>query len=266
MTLQKITNKQQEILTLLYQFRFLNRIQIQALFKHKNKKTINLWLQDLNQKEYIGRIYSTKAGENMKPAIYYLSLNGIRYLKKIGYLSEELKKLYREKERSENFIAKQLLIADIWLDLQNKSDDKIKFSAATGSDLSDPDYKYNFLAEIEPDLVFMKETKGMKKYYLVEIFESTLPLYSMRKRIRNYFDFYFSNSWEDNVKEVFPAVFLICPTTSILIYIKRYVKKLFSDHDGIEMTIQFATQQEAEEHGITSEIWEEISSSTNICH
>ena len=58
--LLKITKKQQEIFILLYRFRFLNKIQIQAFLKHKNKKTINLWLQDLNEKQYLKRIYSKK--------------------------------------------------------------------------------------------------------------------------------------------------------------------------------------------------------------
>ena len=194
MSLPKITKKQQEILILLHQFRFLNRVQIQALLKHKNKKTINLWLPDLTNKQYIGRIYSNRIPEKMKPAVYYLVLGGISYLKTIGYQSVELQKLYRQKDRSENFIGKHILIADIWLDLQNKSDGKIKYMAATASDITDPDYKYHFLAEPGPDLVFVKDSKGTKQYYLLEIIEPTLPMYSIRKKIRNYFDFFFSNS------------------------------------------------------------------------
>ncbi len=253
MTLQKITNKQQEILTLLYQFRFLNRIQIQTLLKHKNKKTINLWLQDLYQKEYIERIFSNTPPENMRPAIYYLALNGIRHLKTVGYTMAELKRLYREKEKSESFISKHILIADIWLDLQSKSDNNIKYSAATGSDLMDPEYKYNFLAELGPDLVFVKETKGMKKYYLLEILEPTLPVYSIRKKIRNYIDFYYSNTWEDNTDAEFPAIILVCETLPMLMSVKRYAKKLLSEDEDIELKIQFITEQNVRENRTTDE-------------
>ena len=70
--LPKLTKKQQEILRLLYNFRFLNRIQIQALLKHKDPKTINLWLRDLRAKGYVEWIYSTHFAEKTKPAIYYL--------------------------------------------------------------------------------------------------------------------------------------------------------------------------------------------------
>ena len=254
MTLLTITQKQQEILTLLQRFRFLNRIQIQALLKHKNKKNINTWLQDLNQKEYIERIWSDKVGDNMKPAIYYLAIGGIRYLKTLGYASVELNNLRHEKIKSDNFIAKHLLIAEIWLDLKSKSDDKINYAIATRSDMTDPNYKYNFLKEIGPDLVFAKISKSTKKYYLLEIFNSTLPIYSIRKKIQNYVDFYFSNNWEDSTHTDFPTVILICPDLSKLIAAKRYAKKILSEYDEIKLKIQFETQDEVKKDGITNNL------------
>ena len=259
MILPKITNKQQEILLLLYQFRFLNRIQIQALLNHKDYKTINSWLKDLNQKEYINRIYSNKAGDNMKPAIYYISLNGIRHLRSLELPSTQLRKLVREKEKSEHFISKHILIADIWLDFQSKSDDKVKYAAATSSDINDPDYKFNFLAELGPDMVFAKISKDIKKYHLLEIFEPTLPLYSVRKKIRNYIDFYFSNSWEDNTGEEFPTLLFICPTTSMLICSKRFAKKMLNEYDNeTGIKIQFTTESNIKCNSVVGNIWEQI--------
>jgi hypothetical protein len=253
MTPTTITNKQQSIIILLHQFRFLNRIQIQALLKHKDHKTINLWLKDLTQKQYIERIYSTKITEINKPAIYYIILDGIRYLRTLSYLSAELKPFYRDKDRSEIFISKHILIADIWLDLQKRCDDKIKYTAATASDMADPDYKYNFLSELGSDLIFTKETKtrNTKKYYLLEILEPTLPLYSIRKKIQNYIDFYFFNSWEDNTDEDFPTILLICPDLSKLISVKRYARKLLSEYDDIKLKIQFEIHDEVKKDGIT---------------
>jgi len=67
-----LTKKQLEILTLLYRFRFLNRSQIQQLLNHKKISRINLWLKDLYYKKIIGRNYSNRLGDNIKPAIYYL--------------------------------------------------------------------------------------------------------------------------------------------------------------------------------------------------
>ena len=71
-TINNITKKQLEIITLLYRFRFLNRLQIQKLLNQKQKNRINYWLKDLYDKKIIGRNYSKKFGDNIKPAVYYL--------------------------------------------------------------------------------------------------------------------------------------------------------------------------------------------------
>lgn len=258
MTLPKISNKQQEILTLIYRFRFLNRIQIQSLLNHKDYKTINLWLKDLNQKEYLGKIYSTKFIENTKPAIYYIDLNGVRYLRSLDYPPSQLKKLYIEKDRTGNFIEQSQFIADIYLDLLKSSDGK--FSAATASELADSNSPYYFLNDLQPDLVFAKEVKVKKtsatRYYITQIFEPNLPVYAIRKKIKEYFDFYFANEWEDNMSPNFPTLFFICSDLSKLIYAKRFTKKLLIEYDDIDLNILFAEKQEVIECGFTGEIWE----------
>ena len=81
MQLPKTTTKQQDILKLLYRYRFVDRIQIQVLMGHKDKRRIGAWLKDLREKHYIEWIYSTDFAEKTKPAIYYLGINGIRLLR-----------------------------------------------------------------------------------------------------------------------------------------------------------------------------------------
>ncbi len=96
MILPTITNKQKEILLLLYRFRFLNRIQIQKLLKNKDYKNINVWLKDLTDKNYTKRIFEKKAGINQS-AIYFISKNGIKFFRSHpGCEGEYLKKLSQE--------------------------------------------------------------------------------------------------------------------------------------------------------------------------
>ena len=59
MKLPKLTSRQQTKLKLLYQYRFLNRIQIQTLMGHKDYERINVWLSDLRDNHYVEWIYST---------------------------------------------------------------------------------------------------------------------------------------------------------------------------------------------------------------
>src|SRR6266446_3671225 len=96
--LPSITNKQSEIVTLLYKHRFLSREHIQQLLHHKLKTRSVSWLKDLKDKEYVVRIYNEHdfVGKT-RPAVYYLGLNGIRYLRSLeAYPDEELRKRYTE--------------------------------------------------------------------------------------------------------------------------------------------------------------------------
>lgn len=115
-----ITNKQLEILKLLYRFRFLNRLHIQTILNHKDPKRINTWLKDLTEKKLIGRQYSTKLLENTKPAVYYLLPASKEWLlKENDVVEDHFRKLYKEKTRSQRFIDHTLTVADFYLRLQD---------------------------------------------------------------------------------------------------------------------------------------------------
>lgn len=264
MTIPYITPKQQEIIKLHYQYRFINTKQIQSFLKHKDKKTINIWLKDLREKHYLEWDYSTKFGENTKPAIYHMGINGIRYLKtQDGYLMAVIQKLYRDGKREEPFIQRCILIAGACLNLIRKSTNNsaVTFSFETASDCAKEKSRFNFLTEteIEPSLCFTKQKNSKKTYYLVDVYEATLPNYRIRKRLRNYFDFYQSSEWENNITKTFPIILFVCSTKSVLIYAKRYTKKLLEENQNPDdLHIRFSTVDEVKEFGITGEIWEEV--------
>jgi hypothetical protein len=123
--LPPVTKKQEEIITLVYRFRFINRAQLQRLFNHKDARRINTWLRDLVAKNYLGRIYSRKLLENTKPAIYYLQNNGIiwiRYEKGEEYDNyygqldiKYLKKFYEDRNASLTFINHCITLFEFYL-------------------------------------------------------------------------------------------------------------------------------------------------------
>lgn len=263
MTIPYITPKQQEIIKLHYQYRFINTKQIQNFLKHKNKKTINIWLKDLREKQYLEWDYSTKFGENTKPAIYHTGINGIRFLKtQDNYSRAVMQKLYRDGKREEPFIQSCILIAGACLNLIAKSTDTsdATFSFETVSDYAKENSRFNFLTEteVEPSFCFIKQKSSKKIYYLVNVFDTSLPTYRIRKIIRNYYDFYQSGEWENNIIKIFPVILFICPTKSTLIYAKRYTKKLLEENQNPDdLHIRFSTADDVKEFGITGEIWEE---------
>ena len=277
----KITQKQREIVDLLYTHRFLTRIQIQNFLKHKDKKTINLWLKDLRAKDYIHWIYNKDHfAEKTKPAIYYLGINGIRQLQNIDFhSSKELRKRYREHKRSQTFINRCLLIADccITLELTCDEDNYIQtwYFYETEADYLSDSY-YHFLADseyIHPQLCFNKaqwdgfnDTHAIESY-LLEIFDATLPRYRLRNRLKQYLTYLDEElgEWEAvTYGDPFPVILLVCATLTDLIYAKRRTKGLladiwdYDDQERKNIHIRFTTADKLKMHGLLAkEIWEE---------
>lgn len=263
--LPKLTKKQQEILRLLYRFRFLNRIQIQAFLGHKDPKTINLWLRDLRAKGYVEWIYSTHFAEKTKPAVYYLALNGVRHLRALtrstkdddgnvtitpAYPPEELRKRYKEPTRSQTFIDRCILVADCALALEREDDTneakgkKLRYYYQTEVDYLLERSYYHFVTDIDdglihPNLIFCRDKIGKDgkeeqtlETYILEIFDPTLPRYRMKKCLSDYVKLLDEegDDWQEQTStERLPIVLFVCPRMSDLIYAKRRTRKLIAD-------------------------------------
>lgn len=266
--LPHITTKQQTILKLLYRYRFLDRIQIQAFMGHTDKRRSSRWLKDLREKQYIEWIYDkNNFAEKTKPAIYYLDLNGIRYLRTLEkHPTTELSKRYKEATRQPGFMARCLLIADCGINLTAKTVGRTRYMFVTAADYINPDNDYTFLAELQPHLCFVKQTPSAKKSYLLEVFDSTTPRYMVKKRIKDYLEYLCSGDWEEETEdEKPPIVLLACQTKAELIYVKRRIRKVlvenFEPNEDIHLRV--TTTDKLKLQGITDKIWEEVKIDTD---
>lgn len=262
MKLIPITAKQQDILKQLYRYRFLTRLQLQAIMGHTDKRRISAWLKDLRDKQYIDWIYNgSDFIEKSKPAIYYLGLNGIRFLRTTNsYPNEELRKRYREASRQPDFIARCLTVTGACLNLEYALGG-VSYEYVTEADYTDPESAYHFLTELKPQLCFVKTAGSsddiIKTNYLLEVFDTTTPRYKVKQKLKDYVSYLEGYEWQDNL-ETKPIVLVACPTKADLIYAKRRTKKLFEDFDKDDDThIRFATAEQVKHEGVTGIIWEE---------
>ncbi|MFA7253333.1 MAG: replication-relaxation family protein [Patescibacteria group bacterium] len=264
MTNQTITTKQEEILTLIYKYKFLNRIQIQSFLKHKDHRRINSWLKDLSEKEYLKRIWSNGYAERTRPSIYYLAHNSLNFLSKQYFITPKyFPKITKEAEAgpSEHYITDSILLADLGLAFLNKNKEAANSSAITKTELVEPYSEYSFLAEakIKPELLFAKRVsnKSMTRYYLLEVIERYASFILVRNKIKRYFDLYYSNDWEDNMDGDFPTVLFVCHSMYLLIYAKRYARRIRADeYPDADFTIQFALLENIKSNESGSDIWE----------
>lgn len=275
MNLPKLTPKQQEIIKLIYRYRFITRKHIQTLLGHTDKRRVSSWLKELRDQQFVGWFYDPNDPyERSTPAIYFLDTNGIRFLRHTGeYAEGELRKRYKDATRQQDFIDKCLLLADctIHLEARNKGND-VHYAYALEADYTDPDSDFCMLGEsefIHPDLAFTKEAETDEGYvnqtYFVQFFDPTTPRYMVKKKLKEYVEYFDSGEPEEwqqqSGQDELPIILIACPTLAELIYAKRYAKKQFEEyelHEREDVRIRFATIQQVKRRGVTGLIWEDI--------
>ena len=281
--LPPITRRQEEIVTLIYRFRFINRKQLQRYFKHKDARRINTWLRDLVAKNYLGRIYSYKLLENTKPAIYYLMNNGIiwiryyigEYTTNDGQLEMKyLKKFYQDRKASEIFVNHCVAVFELYLQLKETDvEDKIEFETQTKTErwIDKQMDKYEDFDEVKeyiPDLFVEKFTNPLNKditssTYFIELFDPHVPMYAIKYRISQYIKLKESEDWKEyaGLDGKFPQVLLIFPHQQKINMLSKVIRELLTrSYSSDGLTILVTTYKKALEQGITngSRIWQQI--------
>ncbi len=246
-----ITNKQQEILLLIYKFRFLNRIQIQTLLNHKDPKRINVWLKDLVEKKYLGRIYIRKIPENIKPAIYFTAINGIHFFERRSDCNSQiLPRLKKEPYHSVRFRNHCIFLAQLYIDLlHSKNPDYILESFETKTNLAD---YHNTLIPF-PDVFITLTRQGKRKrkqQYFLELVDEGTPRYYLRHRIKEYLDYFENHSL--NTK-----VLLICPNELTIKFMERFIPKKINQeyYYGNKPSFSLSLSEEVKNKGLVSDIW-----------
>jgi hypothetical protein len=240
---------------------------------HTDKRRISAWLKELREKQFVGWIYDLDKPENKStPAVYYLGINGVKFLRASGeYSEEDLRKRYKDGDRQQDFVDRCLLLADcvIHLEGRNKSNEDISYTYAIEADYTDPDSDFYYVSEselIHPDLVFTKEAETDEGYvnqtYFVQLFDLTTPRYMVKKKLKEYVEYFDDDEWgKQKGDEELPIVLVACPTTAELIFAKRYVRKQLEEYlldDREDIVIRFTTTTQIKQRGMTSLIWEDV--------
>lgn len=224
----KLKPRQEEILIYLYRFRYLNRSQIQKLLNHKHFNRIIIWLNQLATEGYIRKYYNPKT--ITVAARYSLGLKARKYLlqkcteKGSKIQSKLLNRIWREPKLSEQFHSHCLFLADIYLSLltlTNKTNAVLHFFTKT--DLHGHDY----LPNPHPDAyIAIKEKHGKTKRYFLDIFDPLPPRMVLRRRIKQYVDYFDDNIWQEYTKHSFPQIILVSPDERSKRYLFRFIQKM----------------------------------------
>jgi len=241
---QRLIDQQLDILRLLYRFRFLTSSQISSLLKHNNIRITNYHLKQLTTGNYIDKHYSRSLGLANQPAVYYLASRSIRQLQGLEDIDKRaLKRIYREKKRSQSFIAHSSFLADYFLYLRSESEKLgLTLHFFTKTDLLLHPYFIHPL----PDAYFARVDKqGETKRYMLEVVEDSSPRFALRKRVEQYNDYLESGQFEEATGHPFPTILFICPGYASLIYLKKHVARIYEEMSLDETEVYLATREDA---------------------
>ena len=245
-----VTNKQLEILLLLYRYRFLTRTHIQQFLNHKNHSLITRWLKDLTDKQIINRIYKKTIPNINKPAIYYLATKSRSILKEQKECNPDLlNRVYREKYRSEAFRQHWLFIADLYFHFQKAA--KQNNSTSTfyiTTDLSEVAY-----APLPDAYIVIKKGNKTNRYFL-DLMDNR-PMFLVRKRVDQYINYCEAGYWQDNYPHPLPKVLLICPTTRTQESLSKYISDQLEMEDT-EISFFLGLKSDITRNGIRPETWQ----------
>ena len=216
---KKLSKKLSEIITLIYRFRFLSRDQIQTILQHKYHSRVLSWLNKLTKEKYLVKFYDKSF--TTTASVYCLGNNGRTYLKEIKNVNlKPLSRVWKEKKYSKEFQEHCQLLADIYISLKDQYKDKLKFHTKT--DL----YGIENLIQSLPDAYFIINDKR----FFLDIFDDIRPVF-MRKRIKEYLEYYNSDQWHDNTDKPFPYIILICPNRRIQNHLKFFIQNKLNGDD-----------------------------------
>lgn len=230
---QTLKTKQTDILFLLYKFRFLNRIQIQTLLKHKNHSRIITWLNDITKYKYINCEFSRTIGN--KPSVYCLGTKGRKeLLDKENIKNHLLERVYQEKKASTQFKTRSMLIADIYISLLKLTEkNKAKLTFLTETDMSG----MNYLPLPHPHAFFSIEQEKVKKRYFLEVFDEKVSSKWIFKRVQQYFHYFEENYWQDHNKNPFPEILFVYCDLDTKKELEKFIKRKLDEFENISFSL-----------------------------
>jgi len=250
------TDQKTNILYLLYIYRFLNRNQIQSLLHHKQFNRVIIWLNELTNEGNIRRYYNPKWVT--VPAVYSLGVKGRKYLKDHTDVKDVnpvlLDRIWRERNVSTQFRKHCQFIADIYLSLTaltEKTKATLHFYTKTSL------YGMQYLILPNPDAYFsITEAKGNKAYYFLDIFDDLPARMALRKRIRQYIEYYENDYWQDHTRKPFPNIILVAPDDRFKSYLYRQIPKMLDNES--ELHFYLSTWEKIKTMGICKETLQKV--------
>ena len=216
---RQLNNNQTQNLNLVLQFRY---VTTDNLANHRNITNNSAYsaLEILQAAGYLGKIHDKSYRLLNKSARYYLTQQGLDYLRNELnlQLDEAIWKNHKnDGKKSTEFIDQQVAIHTAYNELRAMLGDNAKIMIALDT------YGIEGIIKPLPGLL-VEPKKG--KHFFVELVDIQ-HLFLVRKRIRKYVQNYEDNDWE---WEEYPDVYIIRSSASDRTRLRKYVEEQMDDN------------------------------------
>lgn len=192
-----------EVLELLYKFRYGSNDLIAEYFGKKDRSFVYNRLKILLGYGYIGKRFDSSFRIQGKPAAYYLLPDGARALmeSKPG-LTTNIKGIYNDKTRPEEFISHCLNVFVISNHLKSQYGDRLKFFPKGTLAF------YDYFPKPLPDAyVALKISDGTLRMFL-ELFDNSKPPFAIDRRLQQLIEYYQNGEWQEK-GSMFPPILCV---------------------------------------------------------
>lgn len=238
----RLRDTQSRLLIHLYKFRFAT---VEQLARHRNVSVPSMFMsiEKLVDRGLAGKRYDTSFKLQGKPARYYLTKAGIRYMRDNYTVNERmLKSYYKNPVVSDDFIDHNVAVFDLYRTLHNTYPGV--FDIFTKPETA----PYEQFPDKLPDLYLQRveDSEESENAYILELFDET-PFFAIKRRIQEHIEHFESGGWPD---EYYPTLLLVCPDPKTE---DRTVKFLESSLDDIDFLVT-TTKAVFAEKGVSA-IW-----------
>ncbi len=225
---KQVTQKQLQVLRLLYRFRFGTTDLLARSLDLKDGRYIHMRLDTLVKQEYIGKNYDSSYKLVGRSATYYLMPKAFAALKRQAKTNgkelslKTLRNAYKDKDASERFTAKKLAVFTIYDKLRASYADSLGFWTKEQLNFDN----YNHFPQPTPDAFVTITPEGLRPrdgYFFLNYLDDETPFFVHVRQLQKYVDYVEAGEWEEATNSRLRGVLLVCESTSLL---KRVRKKL----------------------------------------
>ena len=260
------SKRQEELLEFIYAYRFVTTKQVQTFLGKKQIQQAQQRLNTLLAKGYIDRRFTSEDRLLGRYATYYLSLYGLKLLKRYGS-PQALKNMRKDATASESFVKHNIAVGDVAADLSRIHHNATRLLLFTKNELLREDANNNDGSEdYEPaSASFPQPLPDMYidhmygeddwAHYLAEVWHSSVPFWVYRKRIKYYIEYVDSDERKEAFSAGMPPLLLVCDTPILQRRVQRYLRRMYDEIDEDDLKIVVTNRELLHKASEDDAIW-----------